>query len=130
MVWSAVWSAVPLVIAALSEPEECQPKTGLHLHQPQYHIIAPMQPGTDGKTRWPAGASSPTGTGLIDSVVMMYWHVECMCEGGTSELVIPHGRLRHVMPLSLPCAGETGVGSCCVATAPSSTGRHGVHLAG
>jgi len=41
--------ALPLVLlsgcsAASAMPEECQPKQGLHQHQPQYHIIAPMEP--------------------------------------------------------------------------------------
>jgi hypothetical protein len=42
-------AALPLALlsscsAASAMPEVCQPKEGLHQHQPQYHIIAPMEP--------------------------------------------------------------------------------------
>ena len=33
---------------------ECQPLGGLHQHQPQWHVIAPAEPGLNG-TVWPMG---------------------------------------------------------------------------
>jgi hypothetical protein len=34
--------AVAVATVAAAEPEECQPKTGVYMHQPQFHVIAPM----------------------------------------------------------------------------------------
>ena len=33
---------VAVTVATVAEPEECQPKTGVYMHQPQFHVIAPM----------------------------------------------------------------------------------------
>jgi len=33
---------VAVATVAVAEPEECQPKTGVYMHQPQFHVIAPM----------------------------------------------------------------------------------------
>ena len=51
--WSLLHVAcVMQFVAVFATPEECQPKGGIHRHQPQFHIIAPMFPGKNGTT-WP-----------------------------------------------------------------------------
>jgi len=35
---------------------QCQPLGGIHIHQPQFHIIGTMQPGAHG-TSWPGGVN-------------------------------------------------------------------------
>jgi hypothetical protein len=47
-------------VAAESPYGECQPKNGIHAHQPQYHVIAPQFPGKNGAT-WPGGVNDANG---------------------------------------------------------------------
>ena len=70
-----VW--VLVVAVAATAPEECQPKGGIHQHQPQYHVIAPMFPGENNAT-WPGGVNDANGIFRRDGV----WHVFHQCDGG------------------------------------------------
>lgn len=42
--------------AAQQRPLECQPRVGIHLHTPIFHIIGRMEPTKDGQ-HWPRGAT-------------------------------------------------------------------------
>ena len=66
-----------VVAVAATAPEECQPKGGIHQHQPQYHVIAPMFPGENNAT-WPGGVNDANGIFRRDGV----WHVFHQCDGG------------------------------------------------
>lgn len=59
--FALVPASLALLGAAPAEASNlCQPKTGLHQHLPQYHIIAPLQPGRNG-TQWPSGLNDVNG---------------------------------------------------------------------
>ena len=55
---------------------ECQPKTGIHRHQPQWHIIAPMEPGEDG-TAWPMGLNDANAVFQHRGI----FHIMHQCDG-------------------------------------------------
>ena len=68
-----------------AEPAECQPKDGIHRHQPQFHVIAPMFPGANG-TSWPGGVNDANAIFQHRGV----FHMMHQCDGG---------------PAGLPCGG-------------------------
>lgn len=40
-------------VATALASQECQPKNGIHRHQPQFHIVAPMFQREANGTSWP-----------------------------------------------------------------------------
>ena len=70
----------------------CQPLEGIHLHQPQFHIIGEPQPGANG-TAWPGGLNDINAVFQRDGI----FHVFHQCDGG---------------PPGAPCGGgHTGPGT-------------------
>jgi predicted GH43/DUF377 family glycosyl hydrolase len=67
-------------------PSECQPKYGAHQHQPQYHIIAPMEPGLNG-TSWPAGLNDANAVYQHKG----HWHIMHQCDGARNGFKMPCG---------------------------------------
>eukprot|EP01051_Picozoa_sp_SAG22_P010135 SAG22_NODE_892_length_6646_cov_21.438369_3_plen_762_part_00 len=58
---------------------ECQPKAGMHRHQPQFHIIAPMFAGGGlNGTSWPGGVNDVNAVFQYKGV----WHIMHQCDGG------------------------------------------------
>ncbi len=58
---------------------ECQAKDGIHRHQPQFHIIAPMFSGGGlNGTSWPGGVNDVNAVFQYQGV----WHVMHQCDGG------------------------------------------------
>lgn len=70
---------------ATSPYGECQPKLGIHAHQPQYHVIAPQFPGKNGAT-WPGGVNDANAVFGRSGV----FHIFHQCDGG---------------PRGMPCGG-------------------------
>ena len=65
--------------AAGSPHGECQPKGGIHRHQPQFHIIAPMFAGGGlNGTSWPGGVNDVNAVFQHQGV----WHIMHQCDGG------------------------------------------------
>jgi hypothetical protein len=51
--WAALWPPQQQQQTQQQQVQaECQPLEGLHQHQPQWHVIAPAEPGLNG-TQWP-----------------------------------------------------------------------------
>jgi hypothetical protein len=69
---------VPTLTAGAAQPPQCQPKHGIHQHQPQFHIIAPLEPGKDG-TAWPMGLNDANAVFQRNGV----WHMMHQCDGAT-----------------------------------------------
>ena len=70
-------AAAALLAASAAEPEECQPKDGVHRWQPQFHVIAPMFPGLNG-SRWPGGLNDANAVFQAGGVA----HIMHQCDGG------------------------------------------------
>lgn len=69
------------------EPEECQPKNGVHMHQPQYHIIAPMFKRPENTSfLWPGGVNDANALYQHNGI----FHMMHQCDGA---------------PPGVPCGG-------------------------
>lgn len=75
----AAVAAAAAAQAAASPYGECQPKVGVHAHQPQYHVIAPQFPGKNGAT-WPGGVNDANAVFGRSGV----FHIFHQCDGGPS----------------------------------------------
>lgn len=93
-------SALTLVSAA---QQMCLPTSGVHIHQPQFHIIGSMQPGAN-NTTWPGGVNDANAVFEHRGVfhVMHQAHI---------PIQVQRSFLTHRMqcdgggPQGLPCGG-------------------------
>jgi len=67
-------------------PEECQAKDGIHQHQPQFHVIAPMFKRPNVTHTWPGGVNDANAMFQHHGV----FHMMHQCDGG---------------PPGVPCGG-------------------------
>eukprot|EP00035_Acanthoeca_spectabilis_P011596 m.204598 g.204598 ORF g.204598 m.204598 type:complete len:549 (-) comp15394_c0_seq4:139-1785(-) len=83
-----MWWRLAILMAGLTaaEPEECQPKTGVYRHQPQFHVIAPMFNRGGGTIAWPGGVNDANAVFQHRGI----YHLMHQCDGG---------------PPGVPCGG-------------------------
>ena len=92
--------SVSVVFAGGDGGGMCQAKNGVYAHRPQFHILAPLEPGTGG-TAWPMALNDNNAVFQRQGV----WHVMHQCDGAARGRAGPCGG-GHEGPLPSPVIGE------------------------